>query len=793
MTLAFNQPGAVRSYRREGHTLILDCGGPLVAITVLTEQIIRVRLAPEGSFAPRRSWAVARPDEEFPGATAAVQTDGDTLLLRTGALTVRVALDTCRIAFADESGQPFCADEDGLRWGRDDAGQQGVACAKRIAAGEHFYGFGERSGLLDGLGQQAINWATDQYRYTPGTDPLYIAIPTFLALRPGLAYGVFFNNTWHSRFDMGASRPGVWQMEAAGGELDYYLVYGPAPEQVVAGFGQILGTTPLPPRWALGYHQSRWGYKTEADARELADEFRRRNLPCDAIHLDIDYMDGYRDFTWHPARFPNPRALTADLRRDGFRIVAIVDSGVKIDPEYEVYVDGMERDTFLRRADGEVFHGYVWPDDSVFADYTRPEVRAWWGERQRVLTDAGVSGIWNDMNEPTVFERPFSQGGGAPRTIDLDAPQGGPGERTTHAEVHNLYGSGMAQASYEGLRGAGAERPFVLTRSGYAGIQRWSACWMGDNTSRWEHLEMAMPQLLNMGLSGVPFVGTDIGGFYGNASGELFARWMQLGALMPFCRGHSSAETERHEPWVFGPEVEAICRTYLGLRYRLLPYLYTLFWETARSGAPVLRPLLYHFPDDPATYQVHDQVLLGPWLMAAPVYRPGREHRHVYLPAGTWYDWWSEEPIAGPAHLLAEAPLERMPLYARAGAIIPRGPELRYADERPLDPLTLDLFPGDGAFTLYEDDGHSFAYEQGRYCTTGYRLHAEAQCLRFAIDERAGDYAPPARRLVLRVHAMGQRAAEQHPGADYDPARRILTLVLDDDGRARRFEFALDT
>jgi alpha-glucosidase len=314
---------------------------------------------------------------------------------------------------------------------------------------------------------------------------------------------------------------------------------------------------------------------------------------------------------------------------------------------------------------------------------------------------------------------------------------------------------------------------------------------MGDNDSWWEHLELAMPQLMNMGLSGVPFVGTDIGGFSGNASGELFARWMQFGVLAPFCRAHSEILTERHEPWVFGPHVEAICREFLRLRYRLLPYLYTLFWEASQRGIPVLRPLLYHFPDDPVTYSLHDQVLLGQYLLAAPMYHPGREHRHVYLPAGDWYDWWNDDLLAGPTHLLAHAPLERMPLYVRAGAIIPSGPDLHYADENPLDPLTLDLYPGNGAFTLYEDDGHSFEYEHGQFCTSGYTLRRMEDRLNFEIGAREGAYVPPARRLLLKVHALDEQAAQEHPGASYDPARRMLTLQEDDDGSARTFRFKM--
>ncbi len=788
----FSTLGTLRSYERAGRGIILDFGGPRVAITVLTQRVIRVRLAPDGTFAARRSWAVARADDQFPQVAFEIEESVGALTLKTASLAVLIERDRGSLSFADAEGKPFCADETGMQWGEPEAGTRRVACTKRIEADEHFFGFGERTGPLDKLNRQLINWATDPaLGHGPGTDPLYLAIPVFMALQPGLAYGIFFNNTWRSRFDMGARRPGTWTMEAEGGELDYYVVFGPAPQQVSEGFAALLGTMPLPPRWALGYHQSRWGHATESMVRELAGEFRRRGIPCDAIHLDIDHMNGYRVFTWNPQGFPDPQTLLSDLRRNGFHTVAIVDPGVKSDPDFRVYREGMERDAFIRRADGSVFHGYVWPDDSVFADYTRPEVREWWGEMQKAFVDAGISGIWNDMNEPTVFELPYSQGTGEVGTIDLDAIQGPEGEQTIHAEVHNLYGQGMARASYEGLRRYLGERPFVLTRSGFAGIQRWSACWMGDNSSWWEHLEMAMPQLMNMGLSGVPFVGTDIGGFVGNASADLFARWMQFGALSPFCRGHSMIATEHHEPWSFGPRVEAICREFLRLRYRLLPYLYSLFWEAARHGTPVLRPLLYHFPDDLATYQLHDQALLGPQLLMAPIYHPGREHRYVYLPAGAWYDWWSDELIAGPAHLLAHAPLERMPLYVRAGAIIPGGPDLSYADERALDPLTLDLYPGDGTFTLYEDDGRSFEYERGQFCTTSYTLRRTGGRLDFEIGPREGAYIPPARQIVIRLHGVDEQAMEGHPGASFDPEHRLLTLQFSDDGSTRTLRFKM--
>ncbi len=793
MTTSFNSLGTLRSSAREGRSLLLDYAGPRVAITVLTDSLIRVRLAAEGAFEARHSWSVTRADEEFGEATFEIEESDREVLLRTAALSVKIDRESGGLSFVNIQGQPFCVDEAGMQWRQIGAGSNSVTCTKRIEAGEHFYGFGERTGPLDKLGRQLINWTTDPaHGHGPGTDPLYEAIPVFMAIRPGLAYGVFFNNTWRSRFDIGAEQPGVWRMEAEGGELDYYVIYGPTLELVSEGIGALLGTILLPPRWAIGYHHSRWGHATESMIRELAAEFRKRNIPCDVIHLDIDYMDGYRVFTWNRRSFPDPRSLIGDLQRNGFHIVTIIDPGVKSDPDYHVYQSGLEHDVFIHRSDGTVFHGYVWPDDSVFADYTRPEVREWWGEMQKALVDVGVSGIWNDMNEPTSFELPFSEGVGEIGTIDLDAVQGPEGERTTHAEVHNLYGSGMARASYEGQRRYnGNERPFTLTRSGFAGVQCWSACWMGDNHSWWEHLEMAMPQLMNMGLSGVPFVGTDIGGFSGNASGELLARWMQFGVFSPFCRAHSEIDTEPHEPWVFGQRVEDICREFLQLRYRLLPYIYSLFWEASQRGIPVLRPLMYHFPDDPVTYSLHDQVLMGSHIMAAPIYHPGREHRHIYLAEGEWYDWRTDEKLTGPAHLLAHAPLERMPLYVRAGAVIPGGPDIQYADEYPLDPLTLDLYPGNGTFTLYEDDGHSFEYEQGQFCTTNYTLRQTEDQLIFEIGARQGAYIPPKRQLVIRIHAMDAQAVQGHTEASYDSARRLLTHRIDDDGSKRTFSYKM--
>ncbi|NJL21139.1 MAG: DUF5110 domain-containing protein, partial [Leptolyngbyaceae cyanobacterium SM1_3_5] len=524
----------------------------------------------------------------------------------------------------------------------------------------------------------------------------------------------------------------------------------------------LTGRMPLPPKWAIGYHQCRWSYESENEVRELAKEFRARKIPCDVIHLDIDYMRGFRVFTWSPKRFPDPAKLINEIAQDGFKVVTIVDPGVKYEPEadYSVVDEGLAQNYFVRTAQGKLFHGYVWPDRSVFPDFLRSDVQHWWGDCQKALTEMGVAGIWNDMNEPALNDRPFGDPGNK-IPFPLDAPQGSSDERTTHAEAHNLYGLGMAKAAYEGLlRLRPTERSFVLTRSGFAGVQRYSSVWMGDNHSLWDYLEGSLPMLCNMGLSGVAFVGCDIGGFAGNATAELFARWMQVGLLYPLMRAHSITGSERHEPWVFGDRVEQICREYIELRYRLLPYYYSLFWQAATTGAPILRPLLYEFPQDHTTYQIDDQVMLGSGLMAAPILKPEREHRAVYLPEGTWFDWWTEERYEGKTHILAHAPIDRMPLYVRAGSIVPIQPVMQFVDERAIDVLTLKVWPGDGEFTLYEDDGRSFAYQSGQFATTQIRVWMADEDAIVEIAARQGDWQPAARRVVVEMAGMGMQEFE---------------------------------
>ncbi len=744
--------GPVRSVEHTSPQVNFECEGGYLQVSVLAANLVRVRFSPDGKYLPRRSWAVTCDDNEWQSASLSFQEAEATFEIETEEMRVVIEKDPCRLACFDRAGKPFAVDAQPAI-GRQ-AGE--ITAWKQIEPDEHFYGFGERTGLLDKLSERKTNWTTDALDYDTLTDAMYQAIPFMIALRPGLGYGVFCNSTHWSEFDLGAAQPGTWHLRTEAAELDYYLIYGPRPARILETYTALTGRMPLPPLWALGYHQCRWSYSSDAEVRVIAQEFRTRQIPCDVIHIDIDYMRGYRVFTWSPERFGNPALLIGDLADQGFKAVAIVDPGVKYEPEanYPVFDEGIEQNYFVRKADGQLFHGYVWPEKAVFPDFLRPEVREWWSSWHRTLIEPGIAGIWNDMNEPAIDDRPFGDNG-LKVSFPLDAPQGPDLERTTHAETHNLYGLMMARSSREALESLRpSERSFVLTRSGFAGVQRYASVWMGDNQSLWEHLEQSLPMLCNMGLSGVGFVGADIGGFAGNATAELFARWMQVGMLYPLMRGHSALKTARHEPWEFGETVEGICREYIELRYRLLPYIYTLFWEATTTGAPILRPLLYHFPEDLHTYQLYDQVLLGPSLMAAPVYRPGVEYRAVYLPEGTWYDWWSGEAYTGPLHILAHAPLERMPLYVRAGAVIPMTGVKQYTDGERFS-LTLRIWPGTGEWISYEDDGHSFDFRQGQWATTTVRVSTSNGETVVEVDARVGQY--PASRQPVTVELADGR------------------------------------
>jgi alpha-glucosidase len=722
-----------------------------------------VRLRYVGSAAdPALPYAVLPPETDLPAATAG--TIGGDLVACTSRLVVRLT-QKCRVLVTRDDGSLIVEDGDAGGYAEKVDTFAGKAVLARTVArvahaGERYYGFGEKTGALDKRGRVLWFWNTDHPAYASDWDPLYQSIPFYVGLLDGRAYGVFTDNSYRMRADVASTDPDAISMAAAGGEIDQWIFAGPSMAQVLDAYTRLTGRPPLPPRWTLGYHQCRWSYTPAQKVIDICKGFRARDIPADGIWLDIDYMDGFRSWTWDPVGFPDPDGLVEAVGDMGFKVTAIIDPGLKQDPAWDVYQQGLQGDHFLKGADGQPFVGEVWPGPAVFPDFTRPETRTWWASLVTRLTDRGVRGVWLDMNEPASFQQATGW------TVPDDVAAYGEGQATTMAKVHNVYALAQNQATREGLLAAApSRRPFLLTRAGYAGIQRHSAVWTGDAGSNFDALRDSLRILMGLGLSGVSFVGSDVGGWSGGGGAELFARWIALGSISPFFRAHVQTGAPDQEPWSFGAEVEDISRLHIRERYRLLPYLYSLTWEAFRSGTPALRPLVWEFQGDPSIETVDDQALLGPWVMAAPVLDMGASSRVVRFPAGRWLEYHSGALIQGPVDVTVPVTLQALPLYLREGAILPRGPVMSYSDQAPVDPLTLDVFPGAGitTFMLYEDAGDGQQYYWEFHATdftlvptsSGVRLQMEAKC---GIGWTCGPQAP--RRLVVLV-----RRADMPPAA----------------------------
>ncbi len=736
--------GNLLSYQVEGQAVHLACSNGALHLDVMADDLIRLRLLPAGAGIPDPPFSYAldtdgspEPGGQWLPAAFTLEEKADSLSICTDSLIYRIDRSPCRLSFFDAQGRPLSEAAGGLGFRG-----QGAFCTRRLVDGEALYGGGEKAFDLNLRGRVLELWNKDPETYAPGEDPIHLSIPILVGLREGRAYGFLFDNPGRARLDLGHAQQDLLRYQADTGELCVYFFGGATIPAVLERYGQLTGRMPLPPRWMLGYHQSRWSYYPEAEVRELAAQFRRRRIPCDVIHLDIHYLDGYRIFTWDRERFPDPPQMLGDLREQGFRVISIIDPGVKVDPGYAVHDEGLARDLFCRLPDGALLKAPVWPGQCYFPDFTDPQTRAWWGELYGPLLEAGIAGFWNDMNEPALF------GGEMPHHL----PHSYEGRGATHGEVHNIYGLQMARASAEGVRRLRPdERVPVISRSGYAGLQRYALVWTGDNQSTWDQLRLGVSMCLNLGLSGIVFCGPDVGGFAGDCDGELLARWTQIGALTPFFRNHSALGSRRQEPWAFGEPYESIVRRWIELRYELLPAIYTAAWQAAQTGLPMMRPLALAYPEDGRTYSLDDQFLFGDTLMAASVGYPGQRSRSVYLPGRTWYDFWTGERLSG--EVTADAPLERMPLYVRAGSVLPMGPVMQHSGEWPPEALGLRIYPGTGESWLYEDDGHSMAYKTGEFQVTRFSCEESDEVL-IVRREVQGPFQPGYEQFDIEIHGL---------------------------------------
>jgi alpha-glucosidase len=751
---------------RQGNALRFANARAVAVVTALSPEVIRVRITPAGGEGRDHSYAVVT--RELGDAGAAFKIDAARSTISTSALVVTIEHAPFRVAFATRAGQIL--DEDDPQRGVAVGATGGGRVFKRLRDDEQLYGLGEKNGPMNKRGWKLggdsfTMWNSDTFGYDASTDPLYVSVPFALILRNGVAHGLFLDNTFRSNFDVGHQTEGVLSFGAEGGALDYYFIFGPEPKKVVQRYTQLTGRMPLPPLWALGYHQCRYSYYPDTRVRFIAENFRERRIPADVIWLDIHYQDRYRPFTWDPKRFADPAGLVGGLRKQGFRTVTIIDAHPPKVPGYKPYDTGLAGDHFVKNPNGSVYEAPVWPSKaedgdapdwskapgvfSVFPDFSKPAARAWWGGLYADLLDVGVAGIWNDMNEPAVFDS-------ASGTMPLDVRHDNEGSPTDHREIHNVYGMQMTRSTFEGLtRLRPNERPFILSRASYAGGQRYAALWPGDNVSDWTALRGSIPMLLGMGLSGFPFVGADIGGFAEAPTAELYTRWLQAGVFYPFMRTHSAFGTPDQEPWSYGIAYEEVNRRAIELRYRLLPHLYNVMREAAETGLPAMRPLMLEYPEDGTTYGMDDQFLFGSDLLVAPVLRAGLTQRGVYLPRGDWYDYWSGERHQGGKWVNAPVTLASLPLFVRAGAFVFQQPVVQHTGEMPGQPLEVSLFPGGASERwLYEDAGNGLEYRRGAYARRRFAMREEAAALVVEVGAPEGSYRPQPRALHLIVRHL---------------------------------------
>lgn len=713
-------PNKITGYRRDGGKFYFTSeNGAVLQITVLRNSVLRVRYAAEYIFEPDFSYAISSQASKGYEELKEETTETD-YRIYTSRIKVLVDKKTMRVQISDLEGNIINEDELGFHWEENYAyGGNTVKMSKIAQPSECFFGMGDKATHLNLKGRRLTNWVTDQYAYGKEQDPLYKAIPFYIGLHNTRAYGIFFDNSFSTHFDFAHERRNVTSFWADGGEMNYYFFYGPSIPKVVQSYTDLTGTPELPPLWALGYHQSKWSYYPETQVKEIAQSFRKLNIPCDAIYLDIDYMDGFRCFTWDKSKFPDPKALVKDLESDGFKTVVMIDPGIKIDRDYWIYNEALENDYFCKRADGPVMTGKVWPGPCSFPDFTNPEVRRWWaGLYKDFLEESGVHAVWNDMNEPAVMEVPT-------KTAPLDMRHDYDGNPCSHRKAHNVYGMQMVRATYKGVKkSVFPKRPFVITRAAFAGTQRYACTWTGDNVATWEHLWIANIQVQRMCMSGYSFVGSDIGGFAEQPNGELFARWVQLGVFHPFCRVHSSGDHGDQEPWSFDEEVTDIVRKFINLRYQLLPYLYTMFWKYAREGVPMLKSLVYYDQEDNQTHFRTDEFIFGDQILVCPIQEPNAKGRRMYIPRGNWYNYWTGEIVEGGSEKWIAADIDKIPLFIKQGAIIPKYPVQQYVGEKKIEQMTLDVYYTSGVeqSTLYEDAHDGYDYRKGQYSTRNFRF-----------------------------------------------------------------------
>jgi len=774
MPITVGRLGRLRTVDQRGADVVFSFESSDLILTALSPNLIRHTWVPkhwriyaarvtDGYAVRRRYWPANR--------SVTITETEEKVIVRMGDLIVEATREPFHLRYCNAAGEPFLEEaiEGGLSWSYWD-----YSLEYALSADDHFYGMGQADQLdnhvdLDHRGHVRDIWN----QHSP---PAATIFPWLLSLR---GYGLLVDNPQRAMWDLGHSDPASFAYRARGGGLQYYIFYGPELQRTLHTYFELTGFPPLPPRWIFGLLQSRYGYRNRQELEAIAQTFRNKRLPCDALILDVFWFKEMGDLTFDPIDWPDAREMISRLKADGFRTMVIEEPYLTL--KSRNYPEALSRGYLARRYDGTAYTFDFWPGECALVDFSNPSAREWWSEKHQPLFELGIDGWWADLNEPAKhFEDMAHHGGSA-------------------AAVHNAMALYMQQAIHDAHQRYTPERRlFILSRAAFPGSQRHGvALWSGDVDMTFASLRKQVAIGLNVGLAGIPLWGTDIGGFGfgGKCSAELYARWFEFGAFCPLCRPHGD-QTELREPWQFGPAIEAISRKYLELRYRLLPYIYSAAHEACTSGIPIMRALVLEYPQDPHVYNLTDEYLFGGNILVAPILDEGATERTVYLPAGGWINFWTEESCCGPRFLRVQADLDTIPLFIRQGAMIPMGPVMQYSSERLLDPLTLEMYRGcDGTFTLYEDDGETSAHQNGAFAETHFAMTDTSEGLICRLGERRGGFAgrPLPRTILLNIHQQAQvnsvfcddsalPATDSHTSTDpswwWSEAKQVLTIKV---------------
>lgn len=731
--------GEIKTFNQTKNGVEFKTTNASVSVSIYSATTIRIHISRNNTFNDFSYAVIAKPM----GSGFTLNESADSYTLITDSCKLIVTKNPARFKLMNLKDEILNEDEPafGSSW----IGEESTTY-KKMQEGERFIGLGEKTGNLDRRGEGYTNWNTDYFAYPSNGDPLYVTIPFYMGIHHNRVYGLFMDNTFKSHFNFGASNNRFSSFTCEDGDMNYYLFANTSVAGILRSYSDLTGRMEMPSLWSIGFQQCRYSYYPDKEVLTLAKTFRDKKIPSDVIYFDIHYMDQYKIFTWNMERFPKPKTMLDELEGMGFKNVVIVDPGIKIEKGYKAYEEGLSKDLFLKYPDGTNYSGQVWPGWCHFPDFTKPETRQWWGNSFKGYINDGIDGFWNDMNEPATWGQKF------PDLVEADFD----GNKSTHRKWHNIYGMQMARSTYEGSKTLlNGKRPFILTRAAYSGIQRYSAVWTGDNRPEDDHMMAGIRLVNSLGLSGVANAGYDVGGFAGDASQALFAKWIAIGAFCPFFRSHKMVDAKDSEPWSYGEKVEEIARNYISLRYKLMPYLYSSFYEATQTGMPVARSLAINYTHDPMIYngQYQNQYLFGQGIMVAPVVSY-KEINKVYLPEGNWYNFFTEQAYNGRQEIYVETTMENLPVFVKGGSIIPMQTVVQSAMEKPADTLFLHVYKGleNNSFVYYEDAGDGYDYLNGKFFKRTIVYQAKEKEL--ILEKVEGNLASKFNTIKLYLHGF---------------------------------------